>query len=187
MNVLAFAGSLRSGSYNRSLIRAARELAPDGMEIEIFDLAPIPLYNADLDNDDDRPEVVERFKRAIADADALLISSPEYNHGVPGVLQNAIDWASRPGLKSVMKGKPVAIMGASRGLFGAARGQQMLKLVVYSTLALLMPHPGVAVGNSPDKFDEDGRLVHEPTREFVAKFLRELESWVERVTQTATA
>jgi chromate reductase, NAD(P)H dehydrogenase (quinone) len=184
MNVLGIVGSLRRGSYNRMLMSAAIELAPAALHIEMLDLAELPLYNADLDTADDRPEAVRRLKDAIAHADGLLIASPEYNHSVPGVLQNAIDWASRPGMKSPLKGKPVAIMGASGGSVGTARGQQVLKLTLLSTLALPMPHPGVAVGQMKDKF-ANGLLVHEPTREFVADFLRSFAAWIEQ--QSAAA
>jgi chromate reductase len=181
IRVLGIAGSLRRGSYNRRLLEAARELAPDTMRIEIIDLADIPLYNGDLDTDAERPDVVERLKQAVVDADAVLIATPEYNHSVPGVLQNAIDWISRPAGKSPLAGKPVAIMGASTGALGAARAQQQLKLVLLSTLAALMPHAGVAMGQAKEKFDAAGRLTHEPTRQFLAGMLRELDSWVRRM------
>lgn len=180
MNVIGIAGSLRQGSFNRMLLHTAVELAPDGMRIDTFDLADVPLYNADLDADDRRPEAVRLLKQAIAAADGVLIASPEYNHSVPGVLQNTIDWASRPGMKSPLKGKPVAIMGASGGAIGTARGQQVLKLTLMSTLALVMPHPGVVVGHMRDKF-ADGRLVHEATREFLAQFLRDFAVWIDRM------
>jgi chromate reductase len=181
VRVLGIVGSLRRGSYNRRLLEAARELAPEAMRIELFDLADIPLYNGDLDTDAERPVVVDRLKRAVADADAVLIATPEYNHSVPGVLQNAIDWISRPAGKSPLAGKPVAIMGASTGALGAARAQQQLKLVLLSTLAALMPHAGVAVGQAKEKFDSAGRLVHEPTRQFLAGMLRELDAWARRM------
>src|SRR5215208_5075400 len=116
MRVMGIAGSLRRGSYNRSLLDAARTLAPPSMTIVPFPLDEIPMYNADYDADHLRPPEVARLKRAIAEADALLIAAPEHNHGIPGVLQNAIDWASRPGLASPLAGKPVAIMGASTGV-----------------------------------------------------------------------
>src|SRR5690606_14971203 len=103
-------------------------------------------------SDEQRPGRAQTLKDSIARADGVLIASPEYNHSVPGVLQNAIDWASRPGMKSPLKRKPVAIMGASGGPVGTARGQQVLKLTLMSTLALIMPHPGVAVGQAKDKF-----------------------------------
>lgn len=177
IRVLGIVGSLRRGSHNRKLLEAARDLAPEGMEIEIFDLADIPLYNGDLDKDQQRPDAVEEFKQAFSEADALLIATPEYNHSIPGVLQNAIDWASRPAMKSPLAGKPVGIMGASPGALGAARAQQQLKLVLLATLAAVMPHPGVAVGQVAEKFDAAGTLVHEPTRQFLAAFLQDLAQW----------
>jgi chromate reductase len=185
MRVLGIAGSLRRGSYNRSLLEAARQLAPDSMTIERFDLDAIPLYNADLDADGVRPAEVERLKKAVADADAVLIVSPEYNHSVPGVLQNAIDWASRPGMKSPLAGKPAGIMGASGGAIGSARGQQQLKLVLLSTLSLVLPHPGVVVGLAKEKFDASGSLTDQPTRQFVATYLKDLEAWTRRVATPA--
>jgi chromate reductase len=181
MKILGIAGSLRRGSYNRALIEAARELAPAGMRIEPFDLDDIPLYNADVDVDGLRPAEVQRLKHGVAGADGVLIATPEYNHSVSGVLQNAIDWASRPALNSPLVAKPVAIMSASPGPVGAARAQQQLKLVLLSTLALLMPHPGVTVGLAAEKFDAANTLVHQPTRQYIAAFLKDLESWVHRV------
>ena len=177
---MGIAGSLRRGSYNRGLINAAHELAPPSMTIVVFPLDEIPLYDADYDADHLRPPEVTQMKQTVAECDALLIATPEYNHGVPGVLQNAIDWASRPGLTSPLAGKPVAIMGASAGAIGTARAQQQLKLVLMSTLALVMPHAGVLVVHAADKFDASGALVHEPTRQFLAKFLKDLEAWVRR-------
>jgi chromate reductase len=181
IRTLGIAGSLRRGSYNRRLLEAARELAPERMEIEVFDLADIPLYNGDLDRDGERPAAVERLKQAIARADSLLIATPEYNHSVPGVLQNAIDWASRPGGKSPFVGKPAGIMGTSPGAVGTARAQQQLKLVLLSTLAVLLPHPGIVVGQAAEKFGPSGDLVHEPTREFLRAFLRDLRDWTLRI------
>lgn len=187
IRVLGIAGSLRERSLNRSLLAAARELAPEGMSIDIFDLKDIPLYNQDLDVDGLRPAAVEGLRKAIQEADALLIATPEYNHSVPGVLQNAIDWASRPPRRSSLVGKPVAVMGASPGSIGAARAQEHLRLVLHATLALVMPHPGVAVGNAREKFDEDGNLVDEPTRRFIVNFLQDLEAWTRRVGASAGA
>jgi chromate reductase len=178
---MGIAGSLRRGSYNRSLLDAARALAPASLTIVPFQLDEIPLYNADYDADHLRPPEVARLKQTVAETDGLLIATPEYNHGVPGVLQNAIDWASRPGLKSPLVGKPVAIMGASTGAVGTARAQQQLKLVLMSTLALVMPHAGVLVGQAAQKFEASGTLGHEPTRQFVAAFLAEFERWIARV------
>jgi chromate reductase len=180
MTVLALAGSLRQGSYNRGLIDAARQLAPVSMIVVPFDLAGIPLYNADLDSDELRPAEVVRLKALVAEADGLLIATPEYNHSVPGVLQNALDWVSRPGNNSPLKGKPVAIMGASTGAVGSARAQQQLKLVMMSTMSLIMPHPGLVVGHAREKFDAAGTLTHQPTRQFLGALLREFEAWTAR-------
>ena len=181
LRVLGVAGSLRDGSYNRALLRAAAELAPDGLQVEPFDLEGIPFYNGDLDRDGERPGAVERFKEAIADADALLIATPEYNYGIPGVLKNAIDWASRPALGSPLAGKPVAGMGAAPGIIGTARGQEHLKLILLATQALVMPHPGVAVNHAAAKFDGQGHLTDDATREFLRGFLEAFRAFVLRV------
>lgn len=180
LRVLGFAGSLRRGSYNRALLRAAVELAPEGMTIETFELGRIPLYNADVEAEGDPSPVVE-LKQAIQGADALLIASPEYNYGVTGVLKNAIDWASRPPRDSVLNGKPAAIMGATTGQSGTARSQLQLRqaFVFTNTLALLKPE--VLVPRAADKFDDQGNLTDEKTREFVRKLLDALVAWVQLV------
>jgi chromate reductase len=178
LHVIGFAGSIRTGSYNRALLRAAAERTPDGMRIETFDLKGIPFYDADLDKDGKRPEIVERFKRAIADADAVLIVTPEYNAAISGVLQNALDWASRPAFRSPLVGKAVAIMGASPGAFGTTRGQEHLKLILSATLALVMPHRGVAVNRAGSKFDDEGNLTDEATGEFLQKYLSKFKNFV---------
>jgi chromate reductase len=183
LRILGIAGSLRRDSYNRRLLAAAVGLAPEPLRIEVFDLIDIPIYNGDLDAEGGRHEPVERLKRKISAAHGLLIATPEYNHSVPGVLQNAIDWASRPGGKSAFVGKPVAIMGASPGAIGTARAQQQLKLVLMSTLALVMPHPGMVVGQVAEKISAEGEIVHEPTRKFLEAFLRDLRDWTLRVGQ----
>ena len=178
MRVMGIAGSIRRGSFNRALLAAAVELAPQGMRIEPWDrLAEVPLYDGGLESDALRPEPVVDLKRTIAQADALLIVTPEYNYSVPGVLKNAIDWASRPAYNSVLKGKPVAIIGASGSAMGTARAQIHLREVMYATLARVMPHPGVLVNFAPQKF-QDGRLADEQTRTFVAGFLRDFEGYI---------
>src|SRR5438874_6188893 len=152
LRILGFAGSLRKESFNRSLVRAAQELAPPNMMIEIFDLAGIPLYNGDVEAAGD-PEPVAAFKQAIRAADALLIATPEYNHGVPGVMKNAIDWASRPPRQSVLNGKPAAIMGASPGFTGTARSQSQLRQAFVFTNTPAMLQPEILVGRAAEKFD----------------------------------
>ena len=170
-NVVGFAGSLRRGSYNRALLRAATELAPSGLHIAIHELDEIPLYNGDVEAVGAPPSVVE-LRDSIRQADGLLIATPEYNHGVPGVLKNTIDWLSRPPRDSVLNGKVAAIMGASPGITGTARGQSQLRqaFVFTNTYALLQPE--VLVGRAHEKFAADGRLVHQATRDFLGTFLQ---------------
>jgi chromate reductase len=179
LSILAFAGSLRRDSYNRALLRAAVEVAPAGMTISIFEIDDIPLYNADVEAAGD-PEPVARFKRAIREADGLLIATPEYNHGVPGVTKNAIDWASRPPHQAPLDGKPVAILGASPGITGTARGQSQLRQAFEFTNSYCMPQPEVLVYKAHEKFDAAGRLTDEKTREFLGKFLAAFGDWVRR-------
>jgi chromate reductase len=170
-NVVGFAGSLRRDSYNRVLLRTATELAPSALHIAIHELDEIPLYNGDTEAVGVPPSVLQ-LRDAIRQADGLLIATPEYNHGVPGVLKNTIDWLSRPSRDSALNGKVAAIMGASPGITGTARGQSQLRqaFVFTNTYALLQPE--VLVGRAHEKFDADGHLVHEAMREFLATFLR---------------
>lgn len=150
------------------------------MRIRIFEgLDTIPSYNGDVEAKGD-PAPVAAFKRAIKESDALLIATPEYNYGIPGVLKNAIDWASRPPRKSVLNGKPVAIMGASPGGGGTARAQLALRqsFVFTQTYALLQPE--VLVPRAHEKFNADGRLEDEPTRQFVRQLLDALAEWAQR-------
>jgi chromate reductase len=180
VRVLGFAGSLRQGSLNRMLLRAAAELAPAGLTIETHDLAEIPLYDGDVEARGD-PPAVAAFKAAIAAADALLVVTPEYNYGVPGVLKNAIDWASRPARGSVLNDKPAAIMGASPGGFGTARAQLQLRQAFCFTQTLPVQQPEVLVARAHEKFDADGRLTDEKTKEVVRALLAALKSWTERL------
>jgi len=175
--VLGLAGSLRAGSLNKKLLLAATGLAPAGMEIGIFDLGSIPLYNFDVEQAGDPPPVAA-FKDAIHRVDGLLIATPEYQHGVPGVLKNALDWASRPPGKSVLQGKPVAIMGASPGFTGTARAQTQLRESFTFSQACAVLQPEVIVGRAHEKFDGDGRLTDATTIQLVRKLLDELNELV---------
>ena len=180
LRVAGFAGSLRAASFNRALLRAAKELAPAEMTIEILEIGGIPVFNADLEAEGD-PEPVAAFKRAVGGADGLLIATPEYNLGVPGVTKNVIDWASRPPRGSVLDGKPVAVMGATPGMGGTARGQSQLRQAFVFTNSYAMPQPEVLVRKASDLFDADGRLTDEATREHLAKFLVAFGSWIRRL------
>lgn len=181
LNVVGFAGSLRRASYNRALLRAATELAPPALHIVIHELDEIPLYNGDIEAAGVPPSVVQ-LRDAVRRADGLLIATPEYNHGVPGVLKNAIDWLSRPPRDSALNGKVAALMGASPGMTGTARGQSQLRqaFVFTNTYALLQPE--VLVGRAHEKFDADMRLVHQATRDFLATFLQRFADLIARFT-----
>jgi chromate reductase len=173
MGVLGISGSLRAGSYNRALLRAARDLAPAGMEIVDFDLRELPFYDGDVEAAGD-PEPVTAFKEAIRSADAVLIATPEYNRGIPGVLKNAIDWASRPPLGSPLAGKPVAIMGASTGLGGTARAQEQLRAALEFSRANVLAQPELLVPEAYLSFGADGRLTDDRVRSGIAELLAEL-------------
>ena len=179
--VVGFAGSLRRGSYNRALLRAATELAPPALHIDIHELDGIPLYNGDIEAAGAPPSVVH-LREAIRQADALLIATPEYNHGVPGVLKNAIDWLSRPPRDSALNGKVAAVMGASPGMTGTARGQSQLRQAFLFTNTYALLQPEVLVGRAHEKFDADGRLVDQATRDFLATFLQRFADLIARFT-----
>ena len=176
VQVLGFAGSLRSGSFNRALLRAAAKLAPEDMRVDAFELDAIPLYNRDVEEDGD-PAPVTAFKQAIADADAILIATPEYQHSIPGVLKNALDWASRPPRRSTLKRKPAAIMGATPGRFGTARAQADLRKVLVYNEVQVLARPSVMVRRAGEKFDPDLVLVDDATKDRVRGLLRHLGAW----------
>ncbi len=175
IRVLGISGSLRQASYNSALLRAAGHVLPDGMTLELADLSAIPLYNDDV-RAQGFPEGVQHFREQITAADALLVATPEYNFSIPGVLKNAIDWASRPDQnKQVpLKGKPVAIMGASTGMFGTVRAQHHLRQVFVFTDNPIVNQPQVLVMTAKDKFDANLHLTDEATRGFMRDLLKNL-------------
>ena len=177
LRVIGIAGSLRRASYNRALLCAAQQLAPPSLRIDIEELDDIPMFNADLDGVGP-PEGVARLRQAVQAADGLLLVTPEYNHGVPGVMKNAFDWLSQPLRESVLDGKPTALMGASTGLAGTARGQMQLRQAFVLTNTPAMLRPEVLVGRAQEKFDGTGRLTDEGTRRFVAGFLEQFAAWI---------
>ena len=180
MRIAGIAGSLREGSLNRGLLRAAVELAPAGMEIIVYTrLGDIPPYNDDVFIKGD-PEPVADLKTCIGAADALLISTPEYNYGVPGVLKNAIDWASRPAGKSPLNRKPAAIMGCSPGLGGTIRAQHALRQSFVFTDTYAMLQPEIKIPSAAPLFDASSKLTDENTRQYLKKFLDAFALWIGR-------
>lgn len=178
LHVLGFAGSLRKDSYNKALLRAALELLPGNMELEIFDLEGIPGFNQDLELQP--PAKIKEFKAKIREADAILIATPEYNYSVPGVLKNAIDWASRPYADNAFNGKPVAMMGASIGMIGTARAQYHLRQSCVFLNMHPVNQPEVMVPFAQDRI-RNGVLTDAVSCDLIAQLLQSLASWTERL------
>ncbi len=175
MKVLGISGSLRKGSFNTAALHAAIELAPAGMMIEVADISEIPLYDHDV-QEAGFPEAVSRLETQIRDADALLFAVPEYNYSVSGVLKNVIDWISRIP-KQPFAGKPAATMGVSTGVLGASRAHYHFNQIAAAVDLRLVSRPEVMIGQAPQKFDANGRLTDEKSREFIGKLLVSLEQW----------
>jgi chromate reductase len=182
IRILGIAGSLRRESYNRATLRAATELAPEGVTIETFELDGIPGFNQD--EEQNPPEKIVELKRLIREADAILFVTPEYNYSVPGVLKNAIDWASRPYGDSAWNGKPAAIMGASVGAIATARAQYHLRQMMVFLNMFPVNQPEVMIGNAAQRFDADGNLTDETTKEFIRQLLQNLVEWTRRLGQS---
>jgi chromate reductase len=175
--ILAFAGSLRKASYNKALVRAAVEMAPENVEMEVFDLEGIPPFNQD--NEHNQPPKVKEFKEKIRNADALLIATPEYNYSVPGVLKNVFDWASRPYEDDALRNKPVAVMSASTGRFGGARAQYILRQSFIFQNMYAVNQPEVMLSNAAENVDANGRLTNEQTRTLIKQLIEALVSLTE--------
>lgn len=174
INVLGFAGSLRQKSNNRYLLNAAETVMPAGMNLEIFDLSDIPLFNQDVEAQG-IPEPVMSFRSAMNAADALLISTPEYNWSIPGVLKNALDWMSRkgPDRQAPLDGKTVAIMGAGGG-GGTVRAQMHLRDILGHNRLYVLPHPQLMVARAWQHFDAEGNLIDDVIRDRLGSLLLEL-------------
>jgi chromate reductase len=179
IKVLAFAGSLRTGSYNKALIRAAMEVAPENVAIEVFDLEGIPPFNQEFEANP--PQKVAEFKEKIKNADALLIATPEYNYSIPGVLKNAIDWASRPKAETPLEGKPVAIMSASTGRLGGARAQYHLRQSFIFLNMHPVNRPEVMLSDAAHNVDANGKVTNEQTRQLIKQLMDSLSSWTNRL------
>lgn len=179
VRILGIAGSLRRESYNRAALRAATELVPEGANIETFELDGIPAFNQD--EEQQPPAKVTELKQRIREADAILIVTPEYNYSIPGVLKNAIDWASRPYGDSAWNGKPAAIMGASVGVIGTARAQYHLRQMMVFLNMFPVNQPEVMIGNAPERFDAQGNLTDDATKDFIRQLLQNLVEWTRRI------
>jgi chromate reductase len=177
--ILGFIGSLRHGSFNRMTFRVAQELAPEGTLIEECAIAGLPGFNEDQEKDP--PAQVIDMKKRIRQADAILFVTPEYNYSVPGVLKNAIDWASRPYGDSAWTNKPVAIMGASVGNFGTARAQYHLRQTFVFLNMYPVNQPEVMIGTAHQRFDKEGRLTDETSKKLIRQLLEELVGWTKKL------
>ena len=174
MRVLAISGSLRAGSHNTSLLRAVAELAPAGVEVELWGgLRDVPPYDQDADGVDPVPAAVASLRESVDGADAVLFATPEYNHSIPGVLKNALDWASRPHSAHSFTGKPVAVIGSSAGIFGAVWAQAELRKVLGAMGARVVDLE-LPIGEAQEKLDAEGNLVDEELREKLAEVLEAL-------------
>ena len=179
VRILGIAGSLRGESYNRAALRAATQLVPEGATIDIFELDGIPGFNQD--EEQNPPAKVTELKKRIREAHAILFVTPEYNYSVPGVLKNAIDWASRPYGDSAWNGKPAAIMGASIGAIGTARAQYHLRQMMVFLNMFPVNQPEVMIGNAAKRFDAEGNLTDDATKEFIRQLLQNLVDWTRRI------
>jgi chromate reductase len=183
LRILGIAGSLRRASYNRAALRGAMELVPQDTALDIFERAGISGFNQD-EEQNPPPKVIE-LKRRIREADAILIVTPEYNYSIPGVLKNAIDWASRPYGDSAWNGKPVALMGASIGTIGTARAQYHLRQVFVFLNMFPINQPEVMISNAAERFDAEGNLTDETTKKLIRQLLQSLADWSRRLAQSS--
>ncbi|MCU0608548.1 MAG: NAD(P)H-dependent oxidoreductase [Chitinispirillaceae bacterium] len=172
IKILGFAGSLRKNSYNKAILRAAKDLLPENAGLEIFDLAGIPPYNQDLEMQ--LPETVTAFKAKIKAADAILIATPEYNYSVPGVLKNALDWGSRPYGENSFNDKPLAIIGASIGQGGSSRAQYHLRQSCVALNMHPLNKPEVMLANAQDKINSNNILTDDYIKDLIRMLLNNL-------------
>jgi len=185
LKILGIPGSLRQNSYNKGALRAAQQLVPPDAEIEIFDLSGIPPFSEDEEKNP--PQRVVEFKKKIREADAILFATPEYNYSIPGVLKNAIDWASRPYGDSAWAGKPAAIMGASMGVGGTMRSQYHLRQVFVFLNVHEMKQPEMMIATAAQKFDANANLTDQSTKEHLQKFLAAFVAHVKKSAVAAAA
>ena len=176
-SILGISGSLRASSFNSALLRAAFECVGSDADVKIAEIGDLPHYNSELDRDD-KPASVSRVIEQVQAASALLIATPEYNYSIPGVLKNAIDWVSRPAYQSPLAHKPTGILGASMSPVGSARAQSHLRQVLSGTVTPVFPYPDFLTGAAHTKFDAEGTLTDEATREHLAKYVSAFLKWI---------
>lgn len=174
INILAIPGSLREASLTKQLLRSLQAVAPEGVQISIFDLKDVPVYNQDVENNDGFPPAVQEMRRQIEAADGLIFATPEYNGAMSGVLKNAIDWASRGG---ILAGKPVAPISGSPGALGATKAQESLRAVLNHLGMHVMSRPAVAIPQMNAKLADD-TITDEMTIKFVTDWLRTFRNWI---------
>ncbi len=179
VRILGIAGSLRRGSYNRAALRAAVQLVPKGATLDVFELDGIPGFNQD--EEQNPPAKIVDLKKRVREADAILFVTPEYNYSVPGVLKNAIDWASRPYGDNAWSGKPAAVMGASIGATGTARAQYHLRQMFVFLNVMPINKPEVMIGNAAERFDAAGNLTDEEAKKHIRQLLQSLVDWTRRI------
>jgi chromate reductase len=186
-HVLCLAGSLRRDSWNRRLLQAAAANAPETLRLDVCDgLAAMPMFDEDLERrEPDGPAGVRSLRASIAAADGLIIATPEYNHAMPGVLKNALDWLSRESAEGeVLVEKPVAVLGASAGPWGTRLAQASLRQVLHTCGALVMPTPTLFIANAASRFDENAALADHASRQSLQRFVLAFEQWMARVSPT---
>ena len=178
IKIIGICGSLRKNSYNKMLLQNASSLAPEGTEINIFEISGIPLYNQDLESD--FPKEANNLKQSIKEADAVLFATPEYNYSFPGVLKNAIDWASRPMGDNSWNGKPAGIIGATMGGFGTIRGQSQLRQCLSPLNMIVMPQPEYFLSTAHEKFDASGIIIDQNDKEKLRSYMKAFSEWILR-------
>jgi chromate reductase, NAD(P)H dehydrogenase (quinone) len=179
VKIVGISGSLRRASFNSAALRAAQELAPAGMTIDIFDISAIQLYNEDV-RAQGFPPVVADLRARIKAADGVLLATPEYNYATSGAMKNVIDWVSRPP-EQPFDGKPIALIGASAGALGTARAQYNVRQMFIFLNAHMMNRPEVFIGGAASKFDAEGKLTDQATRDFLAAMLAAFKTWIGKV------
>ena len=176
IHIVGISGSLRNGSYNTALLKSAHSLLPESTTLEIAEIGNLPFYNADIDGEL-RPESVKQFRSMLSKADGFLFAIPEYNYSFPGVFKNAIDWASR-GMDSPLLNKPVGVMGATNGIWGTTRMQQSIRPVFQAMNMFPVNKPEVYISQANAKFDAQGILIDEKTKEIVRQHLVALKNLI---------